>query len=99
MIRVKAKLKDGTPVIISFEDKGDTISCFDAIGNRYEAVTTWMEIETVPHSLGERFVQIPKSILNEADNPKRLRRDAEIEGLEAMGIDIASLDLPPLTAA
>ena len=109
-MRLEAKTKAGVWCCIQFEDKSDTVPMFDKDGNRVEAFTDWFRIANGSAILGivgcnpnpngacdmEDYVQISRMTLNCADEPRRLRQRERLRFLDAAGIDISTIRIPPV---
>jgi hypothetical protein len=50
-----AKMNDGTPVKIEYQDKGDLLFAYDANKNRFEAYTSWLRILDVSPAALEKL--------------------------------------------
>ena len=87
MVKLSAKMKDGTPVTITFEDLGDTIPAFDADDNRYNAYSS----KFVCDKFGEIYVQVDKEFIDKFGADERMARD--YDHLDAIGVDTTTIEI------
>lgn len=83
---IKAKMKDGSPVIIHHEDKGDSVPGFDSSGNRFKAYTSRFWSDKFP----EMYVQVDADIAN-----SKIRMAEDYAHLEAAGVDTSTIEINP----
>ena len=94
MPTVRARMKDGTPIILRWEDKGTSVPGFDKDGNRYEAYTTWFRAESESlNPFPEIYSQVRVSDARTSGNEGAFRVKNDDICLEAIGVDPMSIDL------
>jgi hypothetical protein len=89
-----AKMKDGTPIKLRFEDKGNAVPAFDEHGNRYDAYTSWFRAESPDFEENPEIysqVSIKEAIASGNEAAFRVQNDDLC--LESIGVDLGSIDL------
>lgn len=91
-MQMQAKLKDGTPVIVVHENKGDVVPAFTKTGTPYAAFTSLIEIRALDGKrLDLGYGQIAKAFDKPGVDFNALREAEDTAIMESMGVDLTTL--------
>jgi hypothetical protein len=98
---IPAKMKDGTPITLRFEDKAESVPGFKSDGSRFDAYTSWFRAEApglgLPYegrvSYPEVYSQVSIAEAKASGDELAFRTQQDDLCLDSIGVDVGSLDL------
>lgn len=83
-VKLRGRMKDGRPIVVEVEDKGDVVPGMRPDGSRFPAYITMFTLRL--------FSEVDKTAADKSGDIGSFRMQADEETLAHYGVDVGSLD-------